>query len=236
MLTTAERILAREHQTSISSLTDIVQREVARLVASLDGQSPAVVREALRELVPGVAARYGDAAAALAMDYYEFAREAAEVPGVFVPSPASLAPVEQLDGSIRWAVGAVTGEDPSFVALAARLGGAVSRAVVDVATDTLVDAAQADSRAYGWSRILEPGACKFCRMLSDRGAVYTESTVRFASHDNCRCSAAPQFAWGRGDRTVSAVPYQASKRTVSDRERVARRDRVKKYLAVNYPD
>ena len=236
MLTTAERTLAREHQASISALTDFVQSEVSALVMALEGQSPAVVREALLDLVPGVAAKYGDAAAALAMDYYEFAREAAEVPGMYIPAPAPLAPPGRFEGSIRWAVGAVVGPEPSFEALGLRLGGSVSRAVVDVATDTLVGATVSDERARGWSRILEPGACGFCRMLADRGAVYTEDTVRFASHDNCRCSASPQFSWGSGDRTVSTLPYQVSQRRLSERERRARLDRAKEYIAANYSD
>lgn len=236
VLTTAERTLAREHQASISTLTDSVQSEVSALVMSLEGQSPAVVREALLDMVPGIADKYGDGAAALAMDYYEFAREAAEVPGMFIPSPAPLAPFERFEGSIRWAVGSITGDVPSFTNLGLNLGGSVSRAVVDVATDTLVDATASDDRARGWSRILEPGACGFCRMLSDRGGVYTESTVRFASHDNCRCSAAPQFAWGRGDREVSMLPYEVSQRRLSERERRARLNRAKDYIAANYPD
>lgn len=231
MLSVAERALAVEHQRAVSGLTDVVQREVSNLVMGLSGQAPAVVREALKDLVPDVAVKYGDAAAALAMDYYEFAREAAEVPGMFIPTPAALPPPERFDQSIRWAVGSIVGEDPTFKGLAARLGGSISRAVTDVATDTLVGATHSDGRARGWSRILEPGACPFCRMLSDRGAVYRSSTVRFASHDNCRCSVAPEFAVGRDDREVSEVPYVASRRTSSD----ADRKRVRDYLAANYP-
>lgn len=236
MLSVAERELAREHQRSISGLTDLVQREVAALVMALEGQSPAVVREALLDLVPGVAGRYGDAAAALAMDYYEFAREAAEMPGMFIPPPAELAPPERFEGTIRWAIGSITGEAPSFTALALTLGGSVSRAVVDVATDTLVDGTQADEKAHGWTRILEPGACGFCRMLADRGGVYTENSVRFSSHDNCRCSAAPQFSWGIGDRKVSTVPFETSKRHRNEAERRNRLERAKKFIASNYPD
>lgn len=236
MLSVAERELAREHQAAVSGLTDLVQSEVSSLVLALEGQSPAVVREALLDLVPDVAGRYGDAAAALAMDYYEFAREAAGVPGMFIPRPAALASPERFEGSVRWAVGAVVGPEPSFEALGLRLGGSVSRAVVDVATDTLVDATVSDERARGWSRILEPGACGFCRMLADRNGVYTEDTARFASHDNCRCSAAPRFSLGAGDRKVSVIPNQVSKRSRNEAERKARNERAKKYIAANYPD
>ena len=201
---------------------------------ALEGESPAMVREALQDLVPSVVQRYGDAAAALAMDYYEFAREAAEVPGMFIPTPAAEAPKARLDESIRWAVGAIIGEDPSFEALGGRLGGTVSRAVIDVATDTLTGATVKDRRANGWSRILEPGACKFCRMLADRGAVYSGESVRFASHDNCRCSAAPRFRVGPNDVPAGPVQYAASKRR--DKRTEADKRRVREYLAANYPD
>ena len=233
MLTTAERTLAREHQTSISALTDIVQREVSRLVTSLEGGSPALVREALRDLVPSVVNRYGDAAAALAMDYFEMAREAAEVPGMFIPMPASAPPRARLDESIRWAVGALVGDDPSFDALGGRLGGSVSRAVIDVATETITGATVKDKRANGWSRIVEPNGCKFCRMLADRGAVYSGESVRFASHDNCRCSAAPRFRVGPNDVPAGPVQYAASKRREKRTE--ADKRRVREYLAAHYP-
>lgn len=233
MLSVAERELAREHQAAVSGLTDLVQREVSGLVLAFEGQSPAAVRVALLDLVPDVAARYGDAAAALAMDYFEMAREAAEVPGMYIPTPAPLAPVEQFEGSIRWAVGAVVGDDPSFEALAGRLGGSVSRAVVDVATETLTGATVRDRRANGWSRTLEPGACSFCRMLADRGAVYSGETVRFASHDNCRCSVAPRFRVGPNDVPAGPVQYAASKRRGKRTE--ADKRRVREYLAAHYP-
>lgn len=200
---------------------------------ALEGQPPAVVREALLDLVPGVAAKYGDAAAALAMDYFEMAREAAEVPGMYIPAPAALPPLERFEGSIRWAVGSITGEAPSFAALASRLGGSVSRAVVDVATDTLTGASVKDRRANGWSRTLEPGACDFCRMLADRGAVYSGETVRFASHDNCRCSVAPRFRVGPNDVPAGPVQYAASKRRGKRTE--ADKRRVREYLAAHYP-
>lgn len=41
----------------------------------------------------------------------------------------------------------------------------------------------------GWVRVPEPGACAFCRMLATRGAVYTENSGNFRSHNRCRCTA-----------------------------------------------
>lgn len=63
-----------------------------------------------------------------------------------------------------------------------------------LARDATLDLAQGPSqKIIGWQRIAEPGACKFCRQLATRGAVYTsEATAsRTAAggkyHWHCRC-------------------------------------------------
>lgn len=67
-----------------------------------------------------------------------------------------------------------------------------------IARDAVLDAAQAPTGpVIAWARIAEPGACKFCRMLATRGAVYTsEQTATVTTgakryHHNCRCHAEP---------------------------------------------
>ena len=69
-------------------------------------------------------------------------------------------------------------------------------------------------------------------MLSDRGAVYRDDTVRFAAHTHCHCTAAPVFKGGESGPEASVVQYVASKRRPSQRDR----DKVRKYLAENYGD
>lgn len=46
----------------------------------------------------------------------------------------------------------------------------------------------------GWARVTSPGACEFCLMLEDRGAVYGEASVDFESHDHCGCTAEPDYS------------------------------------------
>lgn len=70
--------------------------------------------------------------------------------------------------------------------------GAATRLVLDVGRDTVRQTTIADPRTRGWERVTS-GGCNFCTMLAGRGAVYTEASVDFASHDHCACSAQPVY-------------------------------------------
>ena len=230
-------MLAREHRVATSALADIVFRRVVRASDALEGRPVWVVREGLLDEAVPLVSEFSDGAAALSMDFYESSREAAGVPGRFTPPPAPVPPVEQTEGTIRYMVGFLAGEAASSHGDVSRMvAGSLARSVLDVGDETVVAATRADEAARGWSRVLEPGACDFCRMLSDRGGVYTGESVRFASHDNCRCSAVPHFSWGEGDRRVSTVPFQASQRRMNERTRELNRRRVKEFIAANYGD
>lgn len=103
--------------------------------------------------------------------------------------------------------------------------------------------ARADERCIGWRRVTRPGACGFCLMLADRGAVYRESTAAFPAHSNCDCAAEPVFgrvevrdgrqewvSWAGDDiREASALQYSASKRNRSEDEKAALRTWVAYY-------
>lgn len=205
-----------------------------RLVHGFEGQPFNVVKDALRDLVPLIAQDYGDAAASLALDYYEMAREAAEIPGFVSLEGAANVNGEAVDSSIRWSLRHITGELPQLELMSKELGASIARKVLDVDAETIRFASVKDKRSVGWSRLTDAGACSFCRMLSDRGAVYTGSTVRFASHDHCGCTAMPMFDNERNIRPVSTLAFQASQRRLSDAQSAAMKARVRDYLAANY--
>ncbi|CED90614.1 hypothetical protein [Actinomyces succiniciruminis] len=93
--------------------------------------------------------------------------------------------------------------------------------VRDADRQTVMQSAAADPRATGWRRISH-GGCKFCNMLAGRGEVYGADSVRFASHDHCKCTAAPAY----GGQQVNVHQYTASKRKISE----AQRRQLKAYL------
>ena len=234
MATLAQRKLARQHQKSITRINNAVQTEVMRLVNGFAGEPFPVIKDALRELVPVIAQDYGDAAASLALDYYEMAREAAEIPGFVSLPDAAKVNNEAVDSSIRWSLRHVTGELPSLELLSTELGASISRKVLDVDAETIRFASVKDKRSIGWSRLTDGNACEFCQMLADRGGVYTGATVRFASHDHCGCTAMPLFNNETNYRPVSTLAFQASQRRLSDPQRSAMKTRVREYLAANY--
>lgn len=230
----AQRTLARQHQKSMTRINNAVQSEVMRVVRGFDGEPFHVVKDGLRDLVPLIAHDYGDAAGALAQDYYEMAREAAEIPGFVDLGPAARVNGEAVDNSIRWSLRHATGELPQLELLSTELGASIARKVLDVDADTITSASVKDKRSVGWSRLTDAGACAFCRMLADRGAVYTGASVRFASHDHCGCTAMPMFNNERNYRAVKTLPYQASQRRLSEAQRATMRARVRDYLGANY--
>ena len=90
---------------------------------------------------------------------------------------AGMDPAEAVGMAARWTTGLLESEPFR-----------VQRAVIEEATAT-------DARFRGWVRVAEPGACAFCRMLANRGAVYrTDGSALLTSrgsryHARCRCYA-----------------------------------------------
>jgi queuine/archaeosine tRNA-ribosyltransferase len=89
---------------------------------------------------------------------------------------------------VGWAAATAT-DDAAFQSL---LLGGVQRRIANFDRLTIMGSSIADPSARGWTRV-GFGECDFCRLLLDRGAVYSEDTVDFESHDNCRCSGVPEF-------------------------------------------
>lgn len=144
-------------------------------------------RIALQDVLPALLQTYGQAAAAVAADWYDEARDAAEVGGAFRAIPASIDD-QATDALALWAT--QTGSD--LASIQALVEGGLSRRVATWSRDTVMGSALADPRAEGWQRSGN-GSCAFCRMLIGRGTVYSESSADFASHDHCNCVAVPAF-------------------------------------------
>lgn len=181
--------------------------------------------DALYELLPDVIDTYGSAAQSLAADYYENLREVEEAPGRFTPIVEP--PATTGSGAlIGWATATAT-DDRAFQQL---IFGGVQRRIVNQSRDVVTRSAIADPSARGWMRI-GSGKCDFCMTLIGRGAVYTERTADFASHDGCGCNAAPAFNPAQV-RTVKSA-FVASARRRSEETKAADNERVREWMAAN---
>lgn len=195
-------------------LVSLADRDLARLWRLVSEGASAEV--ALRDLLPAIVQQYGAAGAAMASEWYDDAREKAGVRGAFTAMPLE-ADDRGSQSLIGWALREAT-DDATLKSLV--LGG-VQRRIADHVRGTIMGSSVADPQAQGWQRS-GVGECHFCAMLIGRGAVYSESTADFASHDSCRCTAVPAFK----GQPRPVKPYTPTRRNVTDADRA----RVRAYL------
>jgi hypothetical protein len=193
------------------------------------GGKPEAQRAALLGTVPDVIAYYSDGSAALAADYYDEQRASLGVAGRFTAEPMVPDRGEKIGRAIAWATEPLlTGAGD----VAGRLAEVVQLETARPLRSTILENRRHDPQAVGWRRVAS-GGCRFCRMLADRGAIYRESSARFAAHSNCHCSVEPVF---KGTQEASGpeadvIQYTASKRRPTERDR----QRVRAYLDAHYP-
>lgn len=198
------------------------QAHLARLAASdlaalwRQVTNAAEARVALFDVLPSLIQTYGSAAAALASDWYDEARDEANVPGRFRAIPADLG-----DQDAASLVGWATDRGTTLDSVLALVNGGAQRRIANFSRQTIMGSSLADPRAHGWQRV-GVGECDFCAMLVGRGAVYSEQTADFASHDHCSCVAVPAF---------SGEPKPVKPYTPSQRQSDADQARARKWIA-----
>lgn len=176
--------------------------------------------------VPAVIAYYSDGSAALAADHYDDMRYAANAPGRFTAEPVVNLREEKIRRGVLWAVTPLSLDQPDPLLAEERLAQIVQLESARPFRDTILDNRHRDPAAAGWQRQTSGKGCKFCRMLAGRGAVYRETTARFASHPHCSCSASPVFD-GHAGPEASVMQYVASQR----RRTPSQRQALNNYLA-----
>lgn len=182
-------------------------------------------RSALLSDLPDVVAYYSDGSAALAADHYDDLREASQARSRYTAEPVVDLRAEKIRRGAVWATEPLYLPEPDTVLALSRLADVVQFETATPFRQTITKNARRDPDAVGWQRITG-GGCKFCRMLSGRGAIYKADTAHFAAHPNCGCSAAPVFGGQHGE-PASVMQYVASKRHRTPAQQQALRD----YLA-----
>lgn len=205
---------------AIRDLNIAAQLDLDQLWRSIGGDT-----ESLRTILPEVVQTYGSAAATLSAEWYDEVRINSGVrPGfsAIVPDPRPTGTTELL----HWAMSEATSAD-TFQSL---VEGGVQKRITNYSRDVITVSSVRDPRSRGWLRIGD-GRCDFCAMLIGRGAVYTEATADFASHDHCGCGAAPGFAPDQ----IKAVrdEFVPSARRRSESVKDADRARVEAWIAAN---
>lgn len=223
---------AAEARQGLVDLTALARRDLAAFWALVQDWPVEQIRDALMDVLPALGDQYGDAAAELAASYFETARERADARGSFAPVLAERPDRARWEALSRWGVDPLFAAEPDAATALSRVSGGLQRTIADQHRLTVVESSLADPAASGWRRVGVGDNCGFCRMLIDRGHVYTEAGVTFRSHDHCNCAAAP--SWDSNVVKVSTEPYRQSRKNRSDATRKADNARARAYIADKY--
>lgn len=169
-----------------------------------------------RAAVMVIVTQFAQASRVMASDYYINVRQSAGVPGVPTIRPVELPPQSMVDAGIDWAMRDFM--DKTEAEIMAKVEAAMSKAVLDIAREQVVDAVEGDDRALGFRRVARPDACYWCITLSlrrsTRGGEGDQHLGVYKSrasagqlppnakgeinryHDNCNCTVEPVFAIG----------------------------------------
>lgn len=217
---------ALESQAALKLLTYNADQTVRALLAGLTG-SPQQILAALLEAMPELVSYYTLGSSALAADFFDDLRAAADTRRRFRADPVVLDRTTKIRNAVVWAV---TPDENSNVTTATKLAQIAQTEVARPYRDTIRLNSHRDPDSVGWARVAGD-SCGFCRMLAGRGAVYKRETATFASHPNCDCTAKPVF-YGEDGPEASVWQYMGSRRSKTPAQRKA----VSEYVAAYFPD
>lgn len=211
---------------AVGGLAVLAARDLRAIFRQVE--SAVEARDALRDLLPDLTRTYGAAAAVLAADYYDDLREREGARGQFRAIPADTGDAGA-DELARWGVGPLFQDEPNWTGALALVAGGLQRRIANASRATVIESTIADPGADGWQRVVSPGSCEFCRMLSGNGTVYSEATADFGAHDDCNCGAVPAFT-GAPRLVKPARDYTPSERRLSDATREKNNARAREWM------
>lgn len=218
---------ATEQRAALQLVTSAAVDASIAMMTNLNG-SPVARRAALLDGVPNVISYFTDGSAALAVDFYEEERVLAGVQdSSFVTEFVVNDRTVKIRRGIAWAADPLFAGDEALAS--SRLAEIVQLETARPYRDTIIENRRRDPYAAGWKRITSGRGCAFCLALAAKGAIYRESTARFASHENCHCTAAPVFAPNDFGPEAPTLAYVASKRRRTPAEREAVREWISLY-------
>lgn len=183
--------LTAAHRRDLAELTGLAQKDLTLIWARFN--TAEIARDGLMEVLPRLVSIYGSAAATLGADWYDEMRDAAAVKGRFRAIPAELPDQGRTDALARWGVTPLFSATPDFASSLTLVSGGLQRIIFNADRESVTRSSVADPKASGWQRVGSGASCEFCSMLLGRGAVYSEATADFLSHDHCNCGAEPVF-------------------------------------------
>lgn len=221
-------LTASDSKAALQLVTAAAVNTVTNLLGRVTG-TPEQRRALLLDGVPEVIAYYSAGSSALAADFYDDERERAAPPKLYLAEPVILDRTVKIRRAVAWAADPLFADDPETTA--GRLADVVQLESARPFRDTVLTNRRRDPSAVGWRRVTN-GGCKLCRMLADRGAVFMDTTARFAAHPSCKCTAQPVFSSEDYGDEANVMQYMASRKRRTPEQQVILRE----YLNTNYSD
>lgn len=183
------------YKAALDTVAALAERDLAALMEQCAGLSLDGVRDLLKRDYPALAAKYGEVAAAAALDFYQQARALASVKSEYRPTMPDAVDAKACDGDVGYHMGAQYQAGVVDAALLqSALSGSLDRRVLCQADAALIGNAQRDPAKPKWAIVPHPGACGWCVTLGSRDFEYvSETTAKAARHDGCKCAVAVDF-------------------------------------------
>lgn len=225
-----------EMQRALAGLRVTVQKRMTaalRVVAEQYAGDPRRFRDAAIGVIQNLTKQYGAQAGQFAAQWYNAMRSDAGIRDRFVARGYIGDYDDEVAETIRRLVGDLFTDAPDLEAVFQSITERASKYVADDARETVRRNAGRDPRARGWRRVAHGETCDFCLMLVGRGGVYTDESVRFASHVHCNCTAVPE--WNQNVPEVPTIAYQASasRQGMSDKARAKLNRNIQSWIADN---
>ncbi len=160
---------------------------VAECVRQLDA---AVGQEAVAAVYRSLVRKYGEQAAAVAVEFYRAQRDAA------VPEEEYEAQVYAPENSalLEWDVRDAYSRSRDESSIARILAGRAQQRVMAYADETFAANAYRDPARPYFAIVPHPGACGWCVMLGSNGFMFsTAATANAARHAHCKCTPCVEF-------------------------------------------
>ena len=181
------RALTRQHRLDLKQLTGLASNDLAAVWASLNA---AAGFDGLMDELPTLVEIYGSAAATLGADWYDELRAAEDVAGRFTAITAEATPKKRVYALAGWGASEAAKNPDTALTL---VDGGLQRIIANSDRESVTVSAVADPKSSGWKRVGSGNACDFCQEIIGYDRVYSEASAEFLSHDNCFCSAEPEF-------------------------------------------
>lgn len=181
---------AQEAQRSAAALATRGVKEMRTLWPALEGMDGVATRLRIMGVLPDIVNVNREAAAGLAADWYEATRPAAF--GKIDPKMAMALPDKVLEKRLWDALEPLfrKGQEKNWVHAQEQTEAIVIDSIMDGFRDTIADTSADDPNVSHWVRVVEAGACSWCRKIA--GEEYGAGG-QFHRHPHCRCTNAPVF-------------------------------------------